>query len=136
MTEDMQQNMLMYQLLQKHLETLKQQATMLDQRMAEVKATEEALKEMGDSKEELLIPLGSGFYIKGKTTDSESVLVNLGAGVLAKKTVKDGLKALDEHKNSIEEGGKRLEKEITDVVGKIQKIGEVLEKAQPHEHKH
>lgn len=84
--EAMQEKVMLYQILQKHLESLTQNAVMVERRYEELEATKMALEDLAKAKEsEILVPLGSGFFTYGKITDSRRMLADTGAGVFIDK---------------------------------------------------
>src|SRR3989344_1969679 len=119
MSQDIQEKFVLYQLLNQRLEQIKQHATIIQQKMVEVETTRFALGEMKSIKDtkEILIPLGSGFYTEGKSTPTTKILVDLGAGVLAKKSIEDAVQMLQMEANAIT--GK-----LGEIVPELQKAAE------------
>src|SRR3989442_10320537 len=58
------------------------------------KQTLEGTKEPGKDVE-MLIPIGSGSFVKSKLEDSQHVIIGVGAGVCIEKTVEDGVRRLN-----------------------------------------
>lgn len=127
----MQENVLIYQILQKHLEELGQSALLLDRRYAEIEAAREAFEDIAGLKEknEVLIPIGSGIFSYGKITDAKKVLVEVGAGVLMDKEPESARKFLEEKKQEIEKLAGELQAEINGTSEKMNAIASELEKA-------
>ena len=76
-SKGMQENIVLLQLLEKHLEELKQQGALLENKFIELETTKqitEDMKKMKDS-QDVMIPLGSGIYSYGKITDTDLVLL-------------------------------------------------------------
>ena len=130
--EDMQKAVL-YQLLHKHLEELKQQGTLLEARFMEFEATKQAL---GDFKEikgkDMRVPLGSGCYIKGKGGESADILVNIGANIMIRKPLAETVKLLQERVEEIENYSKNLQEQMKTVIAQINEITADLEKTHKH----
>ena len=132
--EEMQQKIVLYQLLHKHLEELKQQSVMLEQRFMEFEATKQALGDFkGVNDSELLVPLGSGCYAKSKAVASSELLVNIGANLMVKKPISDTVKLLEERTKEIQELSKGLQEQVDAVISQITAIAGDIENMQ-HQH--
>ena len=130
MTEnDVQQKVMLYQLLLAQLEELKKQAESIQARYMELEASRLALEDIKKAKEgsETLIPLGSGIFIDGKIKKGD-VLMNVGAGVLARRPIADVSKDLETKKEELEGFSNKLQEEMVGTINKINEIGGQLEK--------
>lgn len=133
--EDMQQRVILYQLLHKHLEELKQQASMLEARLMEFEVTKQALGDFKGIKDsEMLVPLGSGCYAHGRATNSKEILVNIGANLMLSKPVGETSGLLEERIGEIQGMAKELQDQMTNVINQITAIAGDLEQMQ-HSHK-
>ncbi|MFC2153898.1 prefoldin subunit alpha [Candidatus Altiarchaeota archaeon] len=98
---------------------LARQAQILEEGLAEINATREAIKSVKEQKPgtNILVPLGSGSFLKGTLADNKTLLLGIGAGVTIEKSLPEADKFLEE-KNK--EMVKTLEKIRTDLenVGK------------------
>jgi prefoldin alpha subunit len=126
--ESRQGKLVMYQLLQAELEELKRQALMVESRMIELGTTEHALSEMeGLVKGDALIPLGSGCYahssIKGPW-----ILLDIGAGVMVRRSMGSARTFLEERRAEIEKVGKNLQKQMEGVARSINELTPEIEK--------
>ena len=131
-SKGMQENIVLLQLLEKHLEELKQQGALLENKFIELETTKqitEDMKKMKDS-QDVMIPLGSGIYSYGKITDTEKVMVELGAGVVLNKTLSEATRFIEEKEKEIEKLSNQLNQEMTEVVEKINQIVSEIQKAQ------
>ena len=130
--KDIQQKMIMYQLLQKHLEELKQQAMIIERKNLELEITKQSVKDIDALKKdnEILISLGSGFYGFGEFNDLKKILVDIGSGVFIKKTVGSASDILKGKGKEIEDLNKKLQHELNDVVTKMNEIAAEVETAQ------
>lgn len=131
--QKLQEKYVLYQLLNQNLEALKQQMEAIEEQSQEVSST---LSSIGDihkiaKNNEVFIPIGSGCYGKGELTDSKSVVVNVGAGILVEKKIEDAKKFLDNRsedigkaKKEIQEHAEKVTNQMTDVGSEIQKLAE------------
>lgn len=129
--QDMQQKVILFQLLHKHMEELKQQAALLEQRFMEFGVTKHALGDFKDKRDkDMLDPLGSGCYVFGKAPGSTDLLVNIGANIMIKKPIGETAELLDNRTKEIQDISKNLEEQMANVVGQIGTLTAELEKMQ------
>jgi prefoldin alpha subunit len=144
--KEMQEKVILYQLLQRHLESLSQNAVMLERRYEEIEATRMALEDIEKLKEksEILVPLGSGLFTYGKILDSKRMLVDAGAGVFMDKDPDSSKRLLEDKRKELEKLAKDMQDEIMDVSSRLNSIAMELEdmsqeqehKEKKHHHKH
>jgi len=128
--EEIQQKAVLYQLLQKHLENLRQQALQNEGRFLEIQTTRHALKDFGKAETNtILVPLGNGVFADGQITDTKKVLLEVGEGVLVKKTVTEANEMLDERENQAKAVTGKLQVEIEQAVDQINTIAMEIEQA-------
>jgi len=128
---ELQQKLVIYQLMQKRLEELQQQAMIIEKKYAELEITKNTISDLEKSKagNELFFPLGSGVYAKGSVHEDKTVMVELGAGLVSVKDTKSARDFLDKTKQDIEESGKNMENEIRTTAEKINAIAHELQAA-------
>ena len=77
-----------------------------------------------DENSDILIPVGGGAFINGSIKNVSNVLVDIGAGLVAEKTIDDALKKIDERIKSLQENQERL----LSMAQKLQEDGTELSK--------
>lgn len=129
--EELQQKFVLYQLLNQRLEEIKNQLNLVQQRLVELETTNQALADVGGIKKdtEILIPLGSGLYAYGKASNSEKMLVDIGAGVMVKKEIGDAKKKIEGSKKEVEAASENMQNEALAIVNKMNELGVELQKA-------
>lgn len=116
MNESSAQDTSLLQSIQMQGQQLKEQLESMHQAVAQMNMTVESLQSVEKQKKEnLLIPLGSGCFLKGKATDKKKVIIDLGPNVLAEKPVKEAVKLISERKDGIE-------KQITTIEGQLKTL--------------
>ncbi len=130
-TKDIQEKFVLYQMLNQRLEEIKQHATMIQHKMIELETSRLALSEMKAVKtdNEILIPVGSGIYAFGKSSAPEKVLIDLGAGIVAKKSIEEAGSHIDKKKKEVEDAAQMLQGEANAITNKLQEIVPELQKA-------
>ncbi|NIO22537.1 MAG: prefoldin subunit alpha [Candidatus Aenigmarchaeota archaeon] len=119
--EKLQEKYVLYQLLQQNLESLREQLELVERQFMEIKTTQEVLKDLKKGKvtNDVLIPLGSGCYGKGKVTDLKTFLINLGANVMANKTLESAGPFLEEREKELEKAGKEIQEQMAKTANQI-----------------
>lgn len=131
MEKDIQEKFVLYQMLNQRLEQIKQHATIIQQKMIEFEVTKQALADLKNVKAEteMLVPLGSGIYSHGKSVPVEKILVDIGAGVMAKKTYEEASSFLEKRKKEIDDAVEMLQGEANAITAKLGEIVPELQKA-------
>ena len=129
--KELQEKFVLYQFLNQRLEEIKQHATIIQHRMMEIETSKIALTEMktAKSESEILVPLGSGIYAFGRNSSSQKVLVDLGAGIIAKKTIDEATDFMEKKKKEIEDAVQILQSEANAITSKLQEIVPELQQA-------
>lgn len=78
---------------------------------------------------EVLVPIGSGCYVYGKSTNSKKILVDIGSGVMTNKTSEEAQNLVEEKREEIEKLVLNLQSELIEAVNKINEIAPELQKA-------
>lgn len=122
--KQVQEKVLVYQILQNQLEEFNKQATVLETRMDELEVTKIALQETkgvrADS--ETLFHLGSGCYGHGRLSDNNKFLVEIGAGIMANKSLPEAVAVIESRKREIESVGKKLQHEMEVIASSINQV--------------
>jgi len=127
--EQVQEKLMMFQLMEKQLESMRQQAMMIEQRLMEIETTKAALKEIGSLKQgnDALVPIGSGLFIKASIREKEKVMTEIGSNIMKKKSLADARQYLGTRQKEIEIAGHSLNHEMEKVSGHLQKMGPELQ---------
>lgn len=115
-----------YELYRNQLETLQQNLSLVDNSLQELKMVSKSLGEIDAAKKEsdIFVPIGQDSFIKAKITDTDNVVVGIGAGVAAKKTIKEA-------KDDFEERIKELEKVKADNTSNLEQVISKLRELEP-----
>lgn len=132
MQEELQQNILTYRILEARLDALVKQRSLVINKILEIASTLESINEIKESGE-VLFSLGSNAYTKGKITDKEKIIVEIGANIALEKNVEEAKNTLEKRKKELEESLREIENEIGKITFSLQilseKIKELAEKA-------
>lgn len=123
--EKIQEKYMLFQLMQQSLENLRQQQEVVKSRMMDLLVTENALNEIKDmeEKDEILIPFGSGVFGNGSISDNQKVMVNIGSGVMVRKSLKEANEFMGKRRDELEKAGSQISEEMERVAVQINSLG-------------
>jgi prefoldin alpha subunit len=115
-----------YELYRNQLEMHQQNLSLVDNSLQELKMVNKSLSEIKGTKKnsDIFVPIGLDSFLKAKITDAENVVVGIGAGVAAKKTIEDA-------KEDIEKRIKELEKVKVDNTSNLEQVISKLRELEP-----
>ena len=113
------------------LEELRKEAEGIQARIVEVQLLKEELNRTIESLEffekaegdvEALLNLGGGVFAYVDVKNSRKMLVDVGAGVVVEKEVKDAIETLRNKKQNVEETEKKLRDPLNQIAGQMEKL--------------
>ena len=109
---------------------LEQQVALIDRQLQELRLVQEDIEKLSkEGKREVLMPLSSDILVRGSIADSENVLVNVGAGVILKKNIKEAKEVIEKHEKKLSGIKEKLLDEINKIVDYMLKLeSEIREK--------
>jgi len=122
--KEAQEKVLIYQILQNQLEELTKQAGALEAKVSELDITHNALKDIEhiEAGADALIPMGAGCFAYGKLAEKDRFLVEIGAGILADKTLVEASAIVEGKKEEIMGIRSKLQEEMHKLSGSINLI--------------
>jgi prefoldin alpha subunit len=69
---------------------------------------------------EMLIPIGSGSFVKSKLADTEKVIIGVGAGVCIEKPIEDSMKDLRLRSSELERARTNVTQQLSQVIGQTE----------------
>ena len=132
--EQMQKYMQMQQIDQQIKQSQKQ-ILMLDEQLQDLNITEQALKDVQNTKPgtEILAPVSNGIFIQSELKDNKDVRINIEAGVIVKKSIQDAKKFISYRADKVDPNRNQkytlciLRTYIKGGIGKYEDFGRVLE---------
>lgn len=127
--EKLQEKLMLFQLMEKQLEVLKQQGSLAENRSAELETASSTLRDMEKLKggNEILFPLGGGLYGRASSTSKE-ILAELGAGVVMKKSIKEAAEFLEERKKEIRKAAEQIEEQTNTLVERLNELAPEIQR--------
>ncbi len=117
--EELRQLSVEMRFLEQTAETLQQRMSMLNAAITDLTYSNMTLSGIEKEKEnaELLVPIGGSSYVKVKLSESDKVIVGIGAGVSVEKT-------MTEAKNIVKERLQELEKTMVSAQQQFRQVAE------------
>ena len=114
-------------MLQRQSEETEQQLKFVEEQIAELEKFKEGLKNLRESKEkEILANLGKGVYVKSEIKDREKLFVEVGAGVIVKKTPGEAMRVVEEQTARFENARVQISEQLEVFTSELQRmIGEI-----------
>lgn len=105
----------------KQLESLQEFKNQMEENLKEIYMIEDSLAEIEklEGDEEFLAPISNGIFIEGKLKTDKTLKVNVGDGVVVRKTIPETMNLLEKQKDEIQKSLKNTEKEIEKVKGNV-----------------
>ena len=115
--KELQQKYLELQLINNQMNQMQQHLNLIEAQILDLKHLENSLEEIKNVKEdtEILVPLGSGTFIKGKLIDNKEVLMNVGANTIVKKDLEDAISIIKNQEEELKNLIEQVERELTEV---------------------
>ena len=83
------------------------------------KQTLEGTKESGKNVE-MLIPIGSGSFVKAKLEDTQHVIIGVGAGVCIEKTVADSIRDLNMRASDMDKARINVTQQLNQIINQTE----------------
>jgi len=117
---------LAYRAFGDRMEELGRQAELLSRLITENEAASTALDNLPS--EQTFFPIGAGVLVKARLSDTNNVVVEAGARILAERSVWDAKKLLADRRTQLEEALEKINAEAGEIAGKMREIEEELNK--------
>ncbi|MBU0898490.1 MAG: prefoldin subunit alpha [Nanoarchaeota archaeon] len=126
--QDMQEKVLMYQLMQNHIEQLRQQLMAVEREFLEIDGTINAVETISTNKidNDSFVPLGTGCFVKSSINSKNNFLINIGAGIFVNKKTAEAVEFLEEMKTEREKLLNKIKNEFDSTMGKINDVGKEI----------
>src|SRR3989344_2765582 len=94
---EVQKRYIMLQMMKQQLNALAEQKNLINEKIAELAVSIDALKKLKDVKkgQNIMTTLGSNVFVSADIQDIDKVLVNIGNGILARKSREDAINFLE-----------------------------------------
>lgn len=119
----LEQMMSEIQTYQQQGEFTQQQIEQIQASMTEVQILENTITEIeGENDIETLAPLGAGSFISAKITNTETIIMPIGAELAVKKTIPEAKETLEIQKKELEEIHTRMTNNLKQITARINEL--------------
>jgi prefoldin alpha subunit len=124
------------QLLSMQIKQFEEQLTMIDQKSLELENLRVALHNLHELKPgtKSFSQIGSGVFVSGTLDNTNEVLLNVGAGVIVKKTAHEAEESITKQLGQLEDIMLELSQNLKQYVAKAQAVEAEINELTPHEH--
>lgn len=118
------------QIYEAQARSLNEQLNLINLRLEELKLAKAFLDSLKtiDVNTELLFPIGGGVFVRGRISDKEYVLMDIGANVIVKRAVPESTDAVNNNIINLEDARTKLEGQLAQVIQKYNELQKLLEK--------
>jgi prefoldin alpha subunit len=121
--KELQEKILAYRIFELRLNDLLRQRNLIISKIAEISSTLESINEIEKS-EETLFSIGSEAYAKGKITDKEKIIVEIGANIALEKSIEEAEETLKKRREELEKGLAQIEEEIVKISSGLESLAD------------
>ena len=124
MQKDLQQKYVELQMLNQQIKQVHEQFMFLQQQLSELTNLEININEMNDIKKdsEIFSSLGPGIFVTSKLTNSASVLVNVGSGILVEKSLQEAIGLIKFQAKNVTESLEAIKEQLNTSISYSQKL--------------
>lgn len=116
--QQVQEKYMLYQIHQQGIQELQNQLALIERRQMELEATGHALEDLNGKEGDVIINLGSGVYIAGKTGMAKGFLLDVGSGIFAKRMHSNVMKIIEQRKEELLVIRLQLQQQLENIVDK------------------
>lgn len=122
--QELQRKVNELQALQNEVEVMQEEVNEMEERIQEHEDAKETINEYMNKEEgsEMLVPIGANTYLHAQVTNTEEVLIKLGADISAKRDIEKASEILDRRQSEIKENKEELENEIEEISQEAQEL--------------
>lgn len=113
--KELQEKMLVYRILESRLEVLTKQKDLISNKIAEVVSTISSIDQIEKNENKILFKLGSEAYVYGNISDQNKILVEIGAGIVSEKSIKEGKLTLERRRIEMENVSKEIQNNLSQI---------------------
>lgn len=118
-----------YEALRGQAQAYEQNLNLIASSISELRSTLESLRELKhvEADVEILVPMGSGTFVKARLEKPEDVIMGVGADISVKKPIDQALKDLESRVEELERIKKEHSAKYEDIVRRLQALAPVVE---------
>jgi prefoldin alpha subunit len=130
--EELQQKYMQFQMIQQQLEELNKALESVQEQKAELEISLNAVKEIEKAhpNSDFLAPLANGVFIKGKISETQKLVVNVGSNVTVERTPEEVTKLLEKQQDEILQQSVEIQALLTELNSQMMGLYKELQESQ------
>lgn len=122
--EDKMETLQEFELQKAQIKTLTENLELMEVSINELQNVKEGLNALKDAKEgsEILVPMGADSFVTAEVKDTKNVIIGLGAGIAAKKSIDEATKDIEGRIMGLEEIKKKSTNKLEQAAKKYEEI--------------
>ncbi len=136
--QEVQQKYILLQMIENQMRQIEQDIREISNRNQDLSLLKNHLDTLKESQAnvKLKAPIGAGIYVDAELKNSKDVFINIGAGVIVKKTIPEAKSIIDKQIGEMERALDQLSKNIETLASKAQETQHELQHLMNTEHEH
>ncbi|MBI2579095.1 MAG: prefoldin subunit alpha [Candidatus Aenigmarchaeota archaeon] len=122
--KEIQKKYIQAQLLKQQINAMIEQKSAIDEKLGEMAVSLDAISKLEEIRkgEEIWSSVGGGVFVRSDIKDTESILVSVGAGVVAKKSRQRASEILKERMVELKKADLQIMEEVTSYAHQIEEL--------------
>ena len=127
-----QTKMLQLEILKEQGQQMAQQKAQISMQVQELEYTQNTIKDLKNAKKgtEMMIPIGTGMYVKGKIESVDDIITAIGGKVAVGKTLDDVKEIINERLKKMKELELQIDSELKNIDSEGEKLVKELQSVQ------
>jgi prefoldin alpha subunit len=110
--KELQEKIMVYRIVESRIDALIKQRDLFLNKIMELQNTLASIDEIAKSNQEILFPIGSEAYSFGKVTETNKIIVEIGAGIALEKNFDEAKEIIVKRKNDIQTTVREIQADI------------------------
>jgi prefoldin alpha subunit len=121
--EKMKEKAVQFELLKQQVDAIEKQIGELESRTNELMIVQQSINELkGQKGKEILVPIGSGVFLKGTLVSDTQMLVELGANIVTEKSAKETVEIIEKQVQEINKIKDQMRLDMMNFVTEMEKL--------------
>jgi prefoldin alpha subunit len=121
--EEMREKAVQFELLKQQVDAIEKQIGELESRTNELIIVQQSINELkGQKGKDILVPIGSGVFLKGSLVSDTQMLVELGANIVTEKSAKETVEIIENQIQEIDKIKNQMRVDLVRFVTEMEKL--------------
>lgn len=120
--QELQEKMFQLEVYREQIQAYQEQVNLVVNTITQFTTTQQAVKQLNSMDENILINLGSGFFVNAKLKNRDKLLMHVGGDVILPKTRDECLRAIEEQLSKLNSNREKTEKILEELILQAEKL--------------